>query len=94
VRESVRGVSTRKEKTAVDRFFLSDHPPSILSQTHARQTRPSQSAEFVCLVRASDGKVKISTTVAAKDHARFVESYGTILRAQMDGLKKKAKKKK
>jgi hypothetical protein len=32
--------------------------------------------------------------VSAKDHARFAESYGTLLKAHMDGLKKKAKKKK
>jgi len=82
---------------------------------------------YICLVRASDGKAKISTTVrkkrrrgggvqrttavpshshplspslfsllqvSAKDHARFIESYGTILKAHMDGLKKKEKAKK
>ena len=32
--------------------------------------------------------------VSAKDHARFIESYGTILKAHMDGLKKKEKVKK
>jgi len=32
--------------------------------------------------------------VSAKDHARFIESYGTILKAHMDGLKKKEKAKK
>lgn len=78
----------------------------------------TQNAEFVCLVRAADGKRKIAAAVrgkggggvlaggrdtrrprfplpqvTAKEHARFVESYGTILRAHMDGLKKKEKKK-
>jgi hypothetical protein len=32
--------------------------------------------------------------VSAKGHARFIESYGTILKAHMDGLKKKEKAKK
>lgn len=32
--------------------------------------------------------------VTAKEHARFTESYGTILKAHMDGLKRREKKKK
>jgi signal recognition particle subunit SRP14 len=46
------------------------------------------------LVRAADAKRKISAAVPAKDAARFLESYGTILKAHMDGLKKKEKAKK
>lgn len=45
-------------------------------------------------MRAADGKRKITTTVAAKDAPRFVESYGTILKAHVDGLKKKEKARK
>lgn len=55
---------------------------------------PKQTADYVCLVRAADGKRKITTTVAAKDAPRFVESYGTILKAHVDGLKKKEKARK
>lgn len=65
---------------------LRTQPPLLLLLS------PHKAAELVCLVRASDGKTKISTAVSAKDHGRFAESYGTILRAQMDGLKKKAKR--
>jgi len=34
------------------------------------------------------------TQVSAREHSRFIESYGTILKAHMDGLKKKEKGKK
>ena len=46
------------------------------------------------MVRAADAKRKIAAAVPAKDAARFLESYGTILKAHMDGLKKKEKAKK
>lgn len=59
-----------------------------------RKTRfPDPNAEFHCLIRATDGKRKISTVVAAKDHVRFQDSYNTILKAHMDALKKREKKK-
>ncbi|CAK0787488.1 hypothetical protein CVIRNUC_010708 [Coccomyxa viridis] len=48
---------------------------------------------YVCLVRATDGKRKISTTVTAKDYSRFQESYATILKAHMDALKRREKTK-
>lgn len=49
-------------------------------------------AQDVCLVRATDGKKKISTTVSAADFAKFQASYTLILKANMDALKKRAKK--
>jgi signal recognition particle subunit SRP14 len=57
-----------------------------------KETEADVSAEeYVCLVRASDGKKKASTAVHAKDYFKFQGSYSTILKAHMDGLKKKEK---
>ena len=62
--------------------------------TSPHTTPTPQSADYVCLVRAADAKRKIATSVTAKDAPRFVESYGTILKAHVDGLKKREKAKK
>ncbi|GAB4854788.1 RNA-binding signal recognition particle subunit srp14 [Ancistrocladus abbreviatus] len=48
--------------------------------------------EFRCLIRATDGKKTISTSVGAKDHQRFQASYATILKAHMTSLKKRERK--
>ncbi|KAK9287954.1 hypothetical protein L1049_016399 [Liquidambar formosana] len=50
--------------------------------------------EYRCLVRATDGKKKISTSVGAKDHQRFQASYATVLKAHMTALKKRERKEK
>jgi len=49
--------------------------------------------EYKCLIRATDGKRKISTAVAASDFMKFQASYALILRAHMDSLKKREKTK-
>ncbi|DBA65899.1 hypothetical protein WJX79_001045 [Trebouxia sp. C0005] len=60
-----------------------------------RNTRhPDTAAEYRCLVRASDGKKKITTEISPKEQGRFQMSYATILRAHMDALKKREKSKK
>jgi signal recognition particle subunit SRP14 len=49
--------------------------------------------EFFCLVRATDGgKRKISTLVPRNELEGFKDSFGTILRAKMDSLKKRERK--
>ncbi|KAA8527255.1 hypothetical protein F0562_034648 [Nyssa sinensis] len=48
--------------------------------------------EYRCLIRATDGKKTISTSVGAKDHQRFQASYATILKAHMTALKKRERK--
>ena len=50
------------------------------------------STEWVVLVRATDGKKKISTSVANKVGERFNKSMMTIQKAYMDGLREAAKK--
>ncbi|XP_006632517.1 signal recognition particle 14 kDa protein [Lepisosteus oculatus] len=47
-----------------------------------------------CLIRATDGKKKISTVVSTKEVIKFQMAYSNLLRAHMDGLKKKDKKSK
>ena len=49
-------------------------------------------SEWRCLVRAVGTKKKISAMVAAKDHRRFMQSYGNIMKVSLDSLKKKEKK--
>ena len=53
----------------------------------------SEEGEVVCLVRATDGKKKISSHVRGKDVVRFQMSLNTIQRANMDALKRKEKNK-
>ncbi|KAF5185171.1 Signal recognition particle protein [Thalictrum thalictroides] len=51
-----------------------------------------EAIEFRCLIRATDGKKTISTSVSAKDHQRFQASYATVLKAHMHALKKRERK--
>uniref|UniRef100_A0A672JVY6 Signal recognition particle 14 kDa protein n=1 Tax=Sinocyclocheilus grahami TaxID=75366 RepID=A0A672JVY6_SINGR len=52
-----------------------------------------EAADNKCLLRASDGKNKISTVVR-KPVLSVSQAYSNLLRAHMDGLKKKDKKSK
>ncbi|TEA37956.1 hypothetical protein DBR06_SOUSAS30910010 [Sousa chinensis] len=47
-----------------------------------------------CLLRATDRKKKISTVVSSKEVNKFQMAYSNLLRANMDGLKKRDKKSK
>ena len=47
-----------------------------------------------CLLRATDGKKKISTVVSSKEVNKFQMAYSNLLRANRDGLKKRDKKSK
>ncbi|XP_015953102.1 signal recognition particle 14 kDa protein isoform X2 [Arachis duranensis] len=53
-----------------------------------------EAIEYRCLIRATNGKKTISTSVGAKDHQRFQASYATILKAHMTSLKKRERKEK
>lgn len=50
--------------------------------------------ETMCLVRAKLGNKSISSLVASKDVARFQSSLATMMKGNMDALKKVEKKKK
>ncbi|PNH12407.1 Signal recognition particle protein [Tetrabaena socialis] len=50
-------------------------------------------AEYVCLIRANDGKRHVSTTVSPTQYAKFSQSMVIIMKGAMaDTLKKKEKK--
>ncbi|NXE87964.1 SRP14 protein, partial [Menura novaehollandiae] len=51
-------------------------------------------ADNKCLLRATDGKKKISTVVSDNFGLERLVAYSNLLRANMDGLKKKDKKSK
>uniref|UniRef100_A0A2K6B4M9 Signal recognition particle 14 kDa protein n=1 Tax=Macaca nemestrina TaxID=9545 RepID=A0A2K6B4M9_MACNE len=51
-------------------------------------------ADNKCLLRATDGKKKISTVVSSKEVSKFQMAHSNLLRANMDGLKKGNKKNK
>ncbi|XP_077228139.1 signal recognition particle, SRP9/SRP14 subunit isoform X2 [Tasmannia lanceolata] len=67
---------------------------SSLKAKATRKKLESQGAdvEYRCLVRATDGKKTISTSLSSKDHQRFQASYATVLRAHMNALKKRERK--
>ncbi|XP_067133452.1 signal recognition particle 14 kDa protein-like [Centruroides vittatus] len=49
--------------------------------------------EFKCLIKAKLGNKKLTTVVSAKDVNKFQLAYANLLKGNMDGLKKKDKKK-
>ncbi|KAL2920869.1 Signal recognition particle 14 kDa protein [Bienertia sinuspersici] len=66
---------------------------SMKSKVHKNKMNTAGEAiDYRCLIRATDGKKKISTTVGPKEHQRFQASYATILKAHMTSLKKRERK--
>ncbi|EOA28013.1 hypothetical protein CARUB_v10024189mg, partial [Capsella rubella] len=66
---------------------------SLKSKVQKRKlSSVGESIEYRCLIRATDGKKTVSTSVGAKDHQRFQASYATILKAHMTALKKRERK--
>ncbi|KAJ7980650.1 Signal recognition particle 14 kDa protein [Quillaja saponaria] len=57
-------------------------------------TTAGEAIDYRCLIRATDAKKTISTSVGSKDHQRFQASYATILKAHMTALKKRERKEK
>ncbi len=56
-----------------------------------KSKKPPTNAEYVCLIRANDGKRHVSTTVSQSQYAKFSQSMIVIMKAAMDNLKKKEK---
>ena len=46
----------------------------------------------LCLLRATSGKRKIRTVVSSKEVNRFQLAYAALLKAHLDGLRKREKK--
>jgi len=55
--------------------------------------QPLEPTEHKCLVRVVLGSKKISTVISQKDVNKFQLAYANVLKANMDGLKKKEKSK-
>ncbi|OON19987.1 signal recognition particle domain protein, partial [Opisthorchis viverrini] len=55
-------------------------------------TEPHTSQENSCLLRVTLGNRKISTVVHQKDMNRFNQAYSNLLKASIDGLKKRDKR--
>ncbi|XP_022662821.1 signal recognition particle 14 kDa protein-like [Varroa jacobsoni] len=55
---------------------------------------PTPPKEYRCLLRAALGSRKISTVVSPQEAIKFQASYSTLLRGNIDGLRKKDNKKK
>uniref|UniRef100_T1IPU6 Signal recognition particle 14 kDa protein n=1 Tax=Strigamia maritima TaxID=126957 RepID=T1IPU6_STRMM len=53
---------------------------------------PSPPSEYKCLIRAKLGNKKISTVIHAKDINKFQLAYASVLKGNMDALKKRDKK--
>uniref|UniRef100_A0A0E0DIK9 Signal recognition particle 14 kDa protein n=1 Tax=Oryza meridionalis TaxID=40149 RepID=A0A0E0DIK9_9ORYZ len=51
-----------------------------------------EAVELRCLVRATDGKKNICTSLSAKEYLKFQASYATVLKAHMHALKKRERK--
>ncbi|KAI0215224.1 Signal recognition particle 14 kDa protein [Lamellibrachia satsuma] len=52
-----------------------------------------EAAEHKCLIRATVANKKLSTVVSQRDMNKFQLAYANVLKANMDGLKKKEKTK-
>ncbi|KAJ8755515.1 hypothetical protein K2173_019313 [Erythroxylum novogranatense] len=66
---------------------------SLKSKVQRNKMKTSgEPIDYRCLIRATNGKKTISTSVGAKDHQRFQASYATILKAHMTALKKRERK--
>jgi len=56
-------------------------PCSLTGNEKARKSKKDHSGlEYKCLVRATDGKRKFSTTLSGKELGRFKDSFDTILK--------------
>eukprot|EP01115_Flamella_aegyptia_P003645 TRINITY_DN16559_c1_g1_i1.p1 TRINITY_DN16559_c1_g1~~TRINITY_DN16559_c1_g1_i1.p1 ORF type:complete len:73 (-),score=13.01 TRINITY_DN16559_c1_g1_i1:73-291(-) len=59
-----------------------------------KQKKKAASSEQCCLIRAKCGKKRISTVIKSKDLIAFQLAYANIIKAEVDGLKKRKKRKK
>lgn len=67
-------------------FFIDDG----IDKPKPREGKPTypEPAENYCLIRMKAKNKKISTVVKKSDISKVMESYGKIMKANMDGLKK------
>ncbi|CAH8433314.1 unnamed protein product [Dicrocoelium dendriticum] len=63
-----------------------------IPRKNKQQADSHHPAENCCLFRVTLGSQKISTVVHSKDMNRFNQAYSNLLKASIDGLKKRDKK--
>ncbi|XVF37604.1 hypothetical protein REPUB_Repub20aG0024000 [Reevesia pubescens] len=82
-----------ERNTEIGSVWVTLKRSSLKSKVQRNKLKTNQQPiEYRCLIRATDGKKTISTSVGAKDHQRFQASYATILKARMTALKKRERK--
>mmetsp|Transcript_29619 Transcript_29619/g.40906 ORF Transcript_29619/g.40906 Transcript_29619/m.40906 type:complete len:117 (-) Transcript_29619:219-569(-) len=94
--------SKNKGSVNVTMKVLSKKPlPKSGSQSQSKKkpqssssSSSSDSGERECLIRARLGNKKISATVKSRDVIKFQQTLSVILRANMDGLKKRERNRK
>lgn len=59
---------------------------------HIAKASSPEPEENLCLLRATNGKKKLSTVVSTKEVTRFQLAYANLLKGNLDGLKKRDKK--
>ena len=64
-------------------------PPVRPGNLRNKRSKKDQGGEYKCLIRATDGKKKVSTVVSEGEQAKFQAAYLTVLKASMDSLKKR-----
>lgn len=52
----------------------------------------SEASDHKCLIRATNGKKKLSTVISNRDVTKFQMAYANLLKANMDGLRKRDKR--
>lgn len=75
-----------KGRFSLSKIFLDDG----IDKPKPREGRPAhpEPAENFCLIRMKAKNKKLATVVKKSDIPKVMESYGKIMKANMDGLKK------
>uniref|UniRef100_A0A7S4USU4 Signal recognition particle 14 kDa protein n=1 Tax=Paramoeba aestuarina TaxID=180227 RepID=A0A7S4USU4_9EUKA len=85
---------TREKGSVYITFKVQPSAPVKGQKKNSKAIEKAGEKERECLVRARVGKKRVSTVVKAKDVVKFQQTYQAIIRANLDGLKRREKKKK
>eukprot|EP00386_Alphamonas_edax_P003204 GDKI01009820.1.p1 GENE.GDKI01009820.1~~GDKI01009820.1.p1 ORF type:complete len:135 (-),score=47.80 GDKI01009820.1:92-469(-) len=80
----------KNQKTGSVWIWMKRHYQSVATKKN-KQAVPAADDAPVCLIRATDGKNKISTVVSHSDVAGFSQRMSNVMRLHTDGLKKTPK---
>jgi len=74
-------------------FTMKKYDGRVKPKPRPEKPQPAEPTEHKCLIRVVLGNKKLSTVVSQKDVNKFQLAYANVLKANMDGLKKKEKSK-